>query len=236
MRPVGFSTGALAQGDFRRALELLESAPHATAVELSALREGELSPFVQASPSLDLDRFPYVSVHVPSRLESMEEREVVLILDTFPEDWVLVVHPNVITTPVEWRRLGRRLCIENMDDRKPLGRSVEELQPFFAELPEASFCLDVGHARQIDPTLSNAILMLRAFGDRLAQLHVSDVGPKGEHRPLGASARLSFSRLAHLVPMDCPLIIESVVSPEAIAAELDVVSGCFSQPAMGASR
>ena len=40
----GFSTGALALGDFRRALELLQGVD-ADAVELSALREKELPDF-----------------------------------------------------------------------------------------------------------------------------------------------------------------------------------------------
>ena len=36
----------------------------------------------------------------------------------------------------------------------------------FAALPDATFCLDVGHARQIDPTMVTAILMLNQFGNR----------------------------------------------------------------------
>ena len=64
MRPMGFSTGALAQGDFHLALRMLADQP-TTAVELSALRAHELLPLSQALPTLDLSRFAYVSVHAP---------------------------------------------------------------------------------------------------------------------------------------------------------------------------
>ena len=54
MRPIGFSTGALALGDFRSALAML--VPHSVkAVELSALRDKELMPLMAALPSLDLE-------------------------------------------------------------------------------------------------------------------------------------------------------------------------------------
>jgi len=75
--------------------------------------------------------------------------------------------------------------------------------------------------------MASAILMLRAFGDRLRQLHVSDVGPHGEHLPLGATARHSFARVAHHVPADCALIIESIIPAESIEQELDAVSNVF---------
>ena len=45
MRRVGFSTGALARGDFRRALQML-AGKNVSAVELSALRQDELMPLV----------------------------------------------------------------------------------------------------------------------------------------------------------------------------------------------
>lgn len=67
----------------------------------------------------------------------------------------------------------------------------------------------------------SAMLMLRELGPRLRQLHVSDVGPRGEHLPLGATARHVFTQLVPYVPDDCPLIIESVVPAEMIERERD---------------
>lgn len=102
-----------------------------------------------------------------------------------------------------------------------------ELHALFDAFPEATFCLDLGHARQIDPTMASAMRMLQELGGRLRELHVSEVGPRGEHLPLGATTRQVFARIVHLVPPDCPLIIESITPPERIEHELDAVRGVF---------
>jgi hypothetical protein len=227
MRPIGFSTGALAKGDFARGLEVQRSSDRINAVELSALRDHELPVLVSALPSLDLEPFAYVSFHAPSKLQSLDEERVFELLLRVPESWPIVAHPEILRTPSLWRRLGARLCIENMDDRKSTGRTPGELRALFEEFPEAGFCLDLGHARQIDPTMASALGMLRELGGRLRQLHVSEVGPRGEHLPIGATARLAFAQVAHRVPGDCPLIIESVIPPEAMERELNAVEAAL---------
>lgn len=223
MRPVGFSTGALAKSDVRRGLELQRSLDRVSVVELSALRDHELRPLLEGLPSLDLRGFDYVSVHAPSKLGQLDEREAYELLAALPESWPIIVHPCIIHTPAMWRELGPRLCLENMDNRKTRGRNAAELAELFELFPEATFCLDVGHARQLDPTMALALIMLHEHGSRLRQLHVSDVGPRGEHQPVRALARWAFARVARLVPPSCPLIIESVVGPEQLEAELDAV-------------
>jgi hypothetical protein len=45
--------------------------------------------------------------------------------------------------------------------------------------------------------------------------------------PLGATRRLAFARVGHLVPTECPLIIESIIPPELIEHELDAVRALF---------
>jgi len=227
MRPIGFSTGALAKGNFARGLAMQRALPQIDAIELSALRDHELSGLVDAIPTLDLDSFAYVSLHAPSKLQTLDEEIVFDLLLRLPPSWPIIAHPELLQTRALWRQLGERLCIENMDDRKTEGRTVAELGELFEIFPEATFCLDLGHARQIDPTMTLAILMLREFGDRLRELHVSDVGSHGEHLPLGATARHSFARVVHLVPADCPVIIESTIDRELIVRELDAVSSVF---------
>lgn len=227
MRPIGFSTGALAKGDFATGLRLQRVVVQIDAVELSALRDGELNELVDAIPHLDLTRFAYVSFHAPSRLQTLDEETVFELLLRLPDSWPIVVHPEILRTPALWRELGRRLCLENMDNRKTSGRTLDELRQLFDSFPEATFCLDVGHARQIDPTMVSAILMLREFGERLRQLHVSDVGPRGDHLPLGATARNAFARIAAYIADDCPLIIESIVAAEQIEREIETVASVF---------
>lgn len=229
MRPIGFSTGALAKGDFQRGIHLQRRYQALRAIELSALREHELGPLVEAAAGLDLKPFDYVSFHAPSKLKSMDESTVVELLLRLPAAWSIVVHPDIVRTYSIWARLGARLCIENMDNRKTTGRTVAELRELFRALPAATFCLDVGHAKQIDPTMASAILMLREFGTRLRQVHMSDVGARGEHFSIGVMARLAFSRLAAHVPRTCPVIIESVIEFDAMEREVTAAIGAFDE-------
>ncbi|MCA9621327.1 MAG: hypothetical protein KC731_20030, partial [Myxococcales bacterium] len=117
MHPIGFSTGALAKGDFVRGI-LLQQGHGSVAIELSALRDHELEPLVTAAANLDLKGFRHVSVHAPSKLRELSEVRVFELLSRLPEDWPLVVHPELLKTPGLWRSLGQRLCLENMDNRK----------------------------------------------------------------------------------------------------------------------
>jgi hypothetical protein len=224
MRPIGFSTGALAKGDFARGVDLQRGVTGISAIELSALRDHELPLLAAAIPSLDLQPFDCLSVHAPSRLHTLSEEEAFALLAALPPSWPIVAHPELLRTPALWRQLGERLCIENMDDRKAGGRTVGELRDLFALYPAATFCLDLGHARQVDPSMTGALAMLEELAGRLRQLHVSHVGQRGEHLPLSADAATAFAQLAPHVPEGVPLIIESVVAPEEIAAEVAAVA------------
>ena len=231
MKPIGFSTGALARGDFAKGIALQRGVPRIDAVELSALRDHELPSLADAIPTLDLGKFDYISLHAPSKLQTLGEQAVIDLLIGLPDSWPVIVHPELLQTPSLWQPLGDRLCVENMDNRKTTGRTIAELRALFDTFREATFCLDLGHARQIDPTMVSAMLMLQEFGARLRQLHVSEVGPRGEHLPMGATTRQAFARVVHLVPDHCPLIIESIIPPESIESEIDAVSAIFDEVA-----
>lgn len=219
MRSIGFSTGALAKGDFRRGIELQRGDARLRAIELSALRDHELPSLAAAAKELPLDHFEYVSVHAPSKLSTFREEEVFDAITALPAAWSVIVHPELLGDKARWRSLGSRLCIENMDNRKTTGRTVDEVAALFEDYPEAGFCLDLGHARQIDPTMATALRMLRSFGSRLRQLHVSEVGPQGEHRPLSVLSVYAFLLVRDHVGPDCPIIIESVITENEMAAE-----------------
>src|SRR5260221_12550604 len=45
--------------------------PDIAAIELSALRDHELRPLIEALPRLEIDGFAYVSLHAPSRLGNL---------------------------------------------------------------------------------------------------------------------------------------------------------------------
>lgn len=230
MRPLGFSTGALAKGDFRKGLALQQTKPSLQAIELSALRDHELRPLISALHEMDLSDFTYVSFHAPSKLTTLSEKEAFSILHEVPPKWPIIVHPELMPTPPLWKGLGRRVCLENMDNRKSKGRTLREMRQLFEWLPDAEFCLDLGHARQIDPTMATAMKMAQEFSGRLRQLHVSEIGRYGEHLPLSALAIYAFQLVARFIPTNCAVIIESVVAPEGMDREILKSASLFDSP------
>jgi hypothetical protein len=221
MRPLGFSTGALAKGDFQAGVDMQRSL-RTTAVELSALRDSELPSLLSSLEDLDLKAFAHVSLHAPSALKQMSEQDLVSSLVDVPAAWPIIVHPDIITNSERWRFLGARLCLENMDQRKTTGRTLAEMEAIFQELPDASFCFDIGHARQVDPTMAVSISLLQKFRQRLRQIHLSEVDPRGKHIPVSFAALCGFQRIAKFIPRDCPVIIESVVTADQARRELEV--------------
>ncbi len=218
-RPWGFSTGALARGDFRRGLDLMR-ALSLPAVELSALRLPELAVLLGAFHELDLNAYRFVALHFPSEYpEELEAALVESLRQAVPEVPV-VVHPDAIVDFSLWRALGSSVLVENMDRRKPHGRTVRELQEVFERLPEARLCFDVAHARQVDSSLTEAFLILDGFGERLGQVHLSEVSTSGRHGRLSRTAILAFQELAPYIPRDVPVILESPVTEAEIEDEL----------------
>eukprot|EP01038_Epipyxis_sp_PR26KG_P012451 gene12451-16699_t len=221
MVAIGFSTGAIALGDFERALHLLENT-RTDAVELSALRFREMPHMLARLPMHRArleQRYRYVSFHAPTDFGC--ERDMVQQLATIAAlGWNIIVHPDTIQDSSLWRPLGRQLCIENMDSRKGTGRTVAELSQFFEALPEASLCFDIAHARQVDPTMTEAAGILTAFSDRLAQVHVSEVDGKGRHFAMSFAARHAYRPFARSMS-EVPVILESIVRENEIDAEIE---------------
>jgi hypothetical protein len=219
MRPIGFSTGAVAYSDFNKALELLAVEP-VSCVELSALRLHEVTPLLDAIQTLDLRRYKYVSFHAPSKFTVEDERTLVEQLKCVPREWPIILHPDTIHNLDAWRRFGPQLAVENMDMRKPWGRTVEELTRTFEELPAATLCFDIGHARQCDTSMTEAYKILKRFGNRLKQVHVSEVNTSSQHDPISYAAKIAFHEVAHLIPSNIPVIIESRVTQPEIRREI----------------
>ena len=222
MRPIGFSSGALAYADFRRGVAMLLG-KEIHFLELSALRENELDPLLDNLDELDLEQFRYVSIHAPSGFGPEREEAIVdrLAAAVLPRKWPVILHPDAVHNPDLWRRLGRFLCIENMDKRNPIGRTAEELAQVFDLFPEATLCFDIGHARQVDSTMTEAYLILTSFRKRLQQVHMSEVNTRSKHDPLSVTSILAFQDMADFIPPEIPIILETPVPEEQIMREIE---------------
>ena len=171
-----------------------------------------------------MDYFEHVSIHAPSKLVNLSESELIDCLAKVAA-YVhgIVVHPDLFAEVDRWAILADKVYIENMDNRKPIGRTASELRPFFDALPEARFCLDLGHAWQIDPAMQVATELLDAFHPRLAELHVSEVNTKSQHCPVSRSVSEDFRLVAAKIPSSVPAIVESEIEPNAMFREMRTV-------------
>ncbi|MGD0462954.1 MAG: TIM barrel protein [Tepidisphaeraceae bacterium] len=227
MRKIGFSTGAVAMGDFRHALEVLAKL-HVNAVELSALRFGELDPLLNALDDLPLTQYSYIAFHVPAKFTAESEPDLVRKLHPIKErGWPLIMHPDAMFDRRAWKSLSSALCFENMDKRKPLGRTAEELARIFGEFEDSSLCFDLGHASQIDRTMAEACLIIQQQKTRIRQIHISEVNTKSEHVAISAASELAFAKIVGDIGYDMPIIIESVVKEHQLLQELTLVTEIF---------
>jgi len=210
--PLGASTGMFVaeRGAWER-LAQLACETSSFAMELAALDESELDgllAFLAAGPELP---HRYLSVHAPVKGLARPEAELAAALAALPGFVdAVVVHPDTLEDPAAFAGLGSRLVVENMDDRKRTGRTVEELEPVFAALPEAGFVLDVAHVASVDPSMALGDELLDAFGSRLRHLHVSSPAPDGGHAALTEADEERF----------CPLLARCIDVPWILEAPL----------------
>lgn len=208
--PVGASTGYMQglRGDWKAQVgEAWRISSFA--IELSALSESELpslAEYLRQTPSLP---FRYVSIHGPSKGREMDEEQLVTSLARLSglADGI-VMHPDTMDDLRLYRPLGHKLLLENMDSRKPDGRTPEELHRAFAELPEAGFCFDIAHAWSIDPSMAVAGELLDGFGGRLRHVHLSSLSEDLHHVSLSDEDEELFSPTLKRC-LDVPWIFEA---------------------------
>lgn len=224
MKYIGFSTGAIAYGDFNKALGILGKST-ANAIELSALRRLELEPLVAAVSSMDLSQYKYISVHAPSKYDAIDEINVVRLLETFAKNgWPIVLHPDAIHDYKLWSDFGKLLLIENMDKRKSTGRSCADLDKIFNKLPEAHFCFDIAHSRQFDSTMNEAFVTLTKYKSIVTQIHISEVDDNCRHNKISDYAINDYRKLSELIPQDVSVIIETIMDSASLEDEMKAAS------------
>lgn len=208
--PVGASTGYMQslRGDWSAQVEEAWRIS-SFAIELSALSESELpslAEYLRQTPSLP---FRYVSIHGPSKGRQMSEEQLVASLAQLSGlAGGIVMHPDTMDDLRLYRPLGHKLLLENMDSRKPDGRTPEELHRAFAELPEAGFCFDIAHAWSIDPSMAVANELLDSFGGRLRHVHLSSLSEGLHHVSLTEEDEELFSPVLRRC-LDVPWIFEA---------------------------
>jgi hypothetical protein len=75
--------------------------------------------------------------------------------------------------------------------------------------------------------MTEAYFILSRFHTRLRQVHVSEVNTRSRHDALSYASILAFRSMAEMIPANVPLIIESVIEPSQIDAEVERVREAF---------
>lgn len=227
MRHFGFSTGAIAKDDVNAALACL-SETDANAIEVSALRMSELNPVIAALPFAGQRQFFHRSFHAPSRFSVEDEPFVISrLLELRNRGWRIVVHPDTLHTPQRWRALGSALLVENMDKRKPVGQTARDFDHIFEQLPEAGLCLDLAHARQVDPSMVEAYRLVKRHNGKIREVHLSDLNARSAHVPLNLPALEAYREVAALIPRNAPVILETPVGCEEVPFQLGLAKLLF---------
>jgi hypothetical protein len=208
--PIGISTGVFAPARDDWPVLVTDACRISTfAVELSALSGDELPgllAYLRTNPRMP---FRYVAVHAPAKNRAPDEAATIEMLAGLPL-WVrsVVAHPDTLSDIRRYRALGTRLVLENMDDRKVTGRVADELEKFFDDLPDAGFCLDVAHVRDVDPTMDAAHELLDRFRARLRHVHLSSLDD-AHHVPLTEVDERLFAEVLTRC-RDVPWILEAL--------------------------
>jgi hypothetical protein len=209
-RMVGVSTGYMSEsyGNWPALLEQA-TATSTLAVELSALSEPELPSLVDFFAAANALPFLFVSVHAPAKNRELAAADLVATLAWLADRTdAIVVHPDTVADPSAYRELGSSLVIENMDRRKVVGQTAEDLDRVFDALPEAGLCFDVPHAASIDPTLAVAREILDRHGARLRHVHLSSLDANCHHQTLTSEDEKRFVELLDRC-RDVPWILEA---------------------------
>ena len=228
MPPIGFSTGAVEKKEVAEGVRI-SAALGLHVIELSALRTVELAPLTAFVSRTDLSAFGFVSLHAPTDYSQEQEPWVASTLSalSIARGWPVVVHPDCIHDDELWIGLGQLLFIENMDKRKSIGRTVTELAGIFDRFPLARLCFDIAHAHQVDTSMTEAYRILRTFGNRVGQVHMSEVTSSSKHDRMSNIAISAFREVASLLSQSAPVILETPVTLAQAAAELERAASVF---------
>ena len=211
--PIGASTGFLVdeRGDWPLLTERAAALFPFTA-ELAALSEPSCRALRPTSPTIASLPFHYLSVHAPSKGLRMAEAKLVDTLARLPAQVdAIVVHPDVIDDPTEYRRLGSRLVLENMDSRKAAVERPTSLRPTSPRSRPRASAWTLLTRRDVDPSPARSA---RAAGSirLLRHLHVSSLDAEGHHVSLSDDDEAGVRPILRRC-RDVPWILEAPLAP-----------------------
>ncbi len=156
--------------------------------------------------------FDYISLHTPVNVRYGNNIETRALLEKLQEFYyqsdakLIVVHPDLVDDWSVFEDFKMKWAIENRDDRKKNFKDQADLEKFFNEHPEWFLVLDLGHVNSNDKSMSLAKELIKLFGSRIAEVHLS--GYEKFHDPLHRTKQIEIIECCK--DLYVPIIIESV--------------------------
>ncbi len=216
----------------REYIDLLSQSGKASCIELMCHDEADLDYLLQAK-DIDLSKFSYISVHAPASPYAADDkfnhilRQFRELTRKFPIRNI-VFHPDTV---LDWSVFegyqDLPISIENMDERKQFGKTVEDIQSILSK-HSFGLTLDLQHCFDNDPTMQLAGQFQTIFADRIVQYHLSGYEPEFLHYPLYKTRQDEI--MAALRYPNLPVIIESTFdSYDEPTQELDYITNFYRQ-------
>jgi len=199
-------------------------------VELTFSSVRELHAFSLTESDLGwLRGLPYATIHAPFDLfEHADAPEIIRRLENVSKlyDSIgaknVIVHPNRSESFSLLKGVDFKIVLENMPPKD--GFQISDLKRYFSEFPDFSFCLDVSHAYLW--SRFEASDLIDAFGDRMAQVHLSGTYRRKCHVSLRKVAPAFMESIRPLKSRMTPIVIEEDFekrSERALADEVEYV-------------
>ena len=84
--------------------------------------------------------------------------------------------------------------------------------------------------------MCEAGFLLKAFGSRLKEVHMSEVMSDSKHAAMSLTAISAFRKVAGLIPANTPIILESVILPDKIEQEIKLAAFVLGKRKLNADR
>ncbi len=188
MYKIGFSTGDINEETTISHWLKSYSKLHLPAIELGFTRAERLfkSKFEPGDTKI-LQKFGHISLHAPvkyddefvrypSKKSDEFEKKLINTLQESRAQYILF-HPDLVDNFDYLDNLyGDKLVFENMDNRKPFGKIVSELEMVFEKLPNAKWVCDINHIFTNDKSMKSAKQWHEQLGNKLVYYHISAFG------------------------------------------------------------
>jgi len=169
----------------------------AKAVELSALRAAELESLMESLDDLDWTSFVQVGPRTIERDAS-----------TSGTRWKAAGSCPAWLANRGSSRLHSRRCPmavvrqaglhRDMDKRKPIARTRDELCVWFDRLPRHPSAW-ISRTSTDRSHYDRGLPILRDFGNRVAEVHLSEVNAASKHEPISYGATLAYQQVASMI-------------------------------------